>query len=305
MMMKFASLIALVLLVLVYPVTGGAQNRVTTIQSLKVQLWPDYDRPAVLVMISGSLPSSTLLPAAVNLPLLPGATLNAVARADINGNLFSDIEYTADSGKLSLTTPDPKFRVEYYVPYRVEGGEHRFTFDWLADVSVEELSVIVQKPASATSLVTQPPAAEVVHGKDGFTYHLLPASSAPAREPRSVQFSYAATSAVLSAERRPAPTPASAPAPAPSRASRLPAAPAATAEPGLGWGLLVAVVVTAGASMGITWQIARNRFASSRAAAETPRAEPPAEGHCPGCGRPCGSDDRFCSDCGQELRPQA
>jgi hypothetical protein len=129
MMMKFASLIALALLVLVYPTTGGAQNRVTTIQSLKVQLWPDYDRPAVLVMISGSLPNSTLLPAAVNLPLLPGATLNAVARADINGNLFSDIQYTADSGKLSLSTPGPKFRVEYYVPYRVEGGEHRVLRD--------------------------------------------------------------------------------------------------------------------------------------------------------------------------------
>jgi hypothetical protein len=301
MMMKFACLVALALLALGSPSTGLAENPVTAIESLKVQLWPDYDRPAVLVMISGSLPSSAPLPAFVNLPLLPGAKLNAVARADANGNLFADIVYTVDSGRLSLSTPDPQFRVEYYVPYRVEGGEHHFTFDWLADVSVEALSVIVQKPVSATSLLTQPPATDVVHGEDGLTYHVLPTSSAPARETLSVHLSYVATAAALSAETRAAP----APTPAPVQEVRLPAAPTApAADPGLGWGFLLAIVVTAGASMGITWQIARNRFVSG-VAGEVPRSERPAVRHCPGCGLPCGIDDYFCSDCGQDLRPQA
>jgi hypothetical protein len=304
MMMKFASLIALALLALVHPSTGRAENPVTSIQSLTVQIWPDYDRPAVLVMMSGSLPSSAPLPALVKLPLLPEAELNAVARADATGNLFADIAYTTDAGTLSLSTPDPQFRVEYYVPYRVEGGEHHFTFDWLADVSVQTLSVVVQQPTSATSLVTQPPAAEVVRGKDGLTYHMLPTGSAPAREPLSVHLSYSATTAALSAERRPAPAPAAAPAPAPVQEFRSPTAPVTAADPGPGWGFLVAIVATAGVSMGITWQIARNRFASG-VGSETPRAERPAVRPCPGCGLPCGIDDYFCSDCGQEIRPQA
>lgn len=305
--MKFACLVALALLALASPSTGRAENPVTAIESLKIQLWPDYDRPAVLVMMTGSLPSSAPLPAFVNLPLLPGANLNAVARADANGNLFADIVYTADPGRLSLSTPDPQFRVEYYAPYRVEGGEHHFTFDWLADVSVEALSVIVQKPASATSLVTQPPATEVVHGEDGLTYHVLPTSSAPAREALSVHLSYVATAAALSAETRAAPAPPPAPVqelrfPTAPTAPRAPAAPAA--DPGLGWGFLLAIVVTTGVSMGITWQIARKRFGSG-IAGEATRSERPAVRHCPGCGLPCGRDDQFCSDCGQDLRPQA
>ena len=302
--MKSASVIALALLALVSPSTGRAENAVPLIQSLTVQIWPDYDRPSVLVMMSGSLPSGTPLPAFVNLPLLPGAEINAVARADANGRLFSDIEYTIDAGKLSLSTPDPQFRVEYYVPYLVEGNEHHFTFDWLADVSVESLNVIVQEPASATSLVTQPPAANVIQGKNGLTYHALPTWAAPARERLSLHFSYAMTTPALSAESRPAPAPAAAPAPAPVREVRSPAAPAAAAGSGASWWILVAVVVTAGASMGITWQIARNRFASG-VAGETPPAERPTVRPCPGCGLPCGIDDGFCSGCGQQIRPQA
>ena len=50
--MKFASLIALALLALAPPSTGRAENSVTAISSLDVQIWPDYDRPAVLVMMS-------------------------------------------------------------------------------------------------------------------------------------------------------------------------------------------------------------------------------------------------------------
>ena len=238
----------------------------------------------------------------MTVPLLPGAQLNAVARADASGNLFDDVVYTTDAGKLSLSTPSPKFRVEYYVPYQVEGGERHFTFDWLADVSVEALGVIVQEPASATSLVTQPPAAEVKRGRDGLAYHVLPTQAAPAREPFSVQLSYVATTAALSSERRPTSAPTAAP-PAPVQEIRLPAnaTPAAPSDTGSDWGLFVAIVATAGVSMGITWQIARNRLASG-AGGEAPGAERPAVRPCPGCGLPCSLADRFCSECGHELR---
>jgi len=301
MMMKFAPLIALALLALASPSTGRAENSVTAIQSLSVQIWPDFDRPAVLVMLNGTLRSSAPLPAFVTLPLLPGAQLNAVARADASGNLFDDVVYTTDAGKLSLSTPNPQFRVEYYVPYRVEGGERHFTFDWLADVSVEALSVIVQRPASATSFVMQPSTTDVPQGRDGLQYHMLPAQAVPAREPFSVQLSYAATTAELSAKPKPVPAPAPAAPPAPVQEIRLPTAPAAPSDTSPDWGLFVAIIATAGVSMGVTWQIARNRLASG-AGGEAPRAERPPVRPCPGCGLPCGISDRFCSECGHEIR---
>jgi hypothetical protein len=300
-MMKLALCIALALLALASPSTGQTGNSVTAIQSMTVQIWPDYDRPAVLVMLTGTLPRNAPLPAFVTLPLLPGAELNAVARADASGNLFSDIVYAEEGGKLSLSTPNPKFRVEYYAPYWVEGGEHHFTFDWLADVSVEALSVIVQKPAAATSLVTEPPTADVTRGDDGLTYHMLPMQAAPAREPLSVKLSYASPTAALTAERRLTPPPPAAPAPAPKvRMPAAPAAPVVAAEPNLGLGFIVAIFATAAVSIGVTWHFAGNRTAPGAGGA-TPPAETPPASHCPGCGLPRRTRDRFCSACGQEL----
>jgi hypothetical protein len=298
MMMKFALRTAFALLVLVSPSLGSAEDSVTGLQSLTVQIWPDYDRPAVLVMMNGTLRSSASLPALVSLPLLPGAQLNAVARADASGKLFDDIVYTNEAGKLSLSTPSPQFRVEYYVPYRVEGSERHFAFEWLADVSVEALSVIVQTPASATSLVTRPPAADVNRGKDGLLYHTLPVRSVPAHEPLSVTLSYAAATTSLSAERRPPSLPAPAP-PSPPKA-RAPSAPAPAADADSGWWLILAIFATAGVSMGITWQIARSHFAPG-AGGETPPPERPSVRVCGGCGLPRGIGDRFCSSCGHEL----
>jgi len=77
--------------------------------------------------------------------------------------------------------------------------------------------------------------------------------------------------------------------------------PAAPADTSPGWELFVAIAAAAGVSVGITWQIARNRFAAS-AGGEKPRAERPAVRPCPGCGLPVGIDDSFCSDCGQQIR---
>jgi len=302
MKMKLASLVALALLALISPAASRAENPVTALPSLRVQIWPDYDRPAVLVMMTGTLGSQEPLPAFVNLPLLPGAQLNAVARADADGKLFDDIVYTTDAGKISLSTPNPTFRVEFYVPYRVEGGERRFTFDWLADVSVEALSMIVQQPASATSLVTLPAATTVGKGEDGMTYHVLPTRAVPAGEALAVQVSYAATTTALSAKPRPTSAPAAAPGPPPAQPPvvRSPATPAAAEDASLDWGLFVVILATAGMSIGITWQLARKRFVSG-SGGESQNAEPPSERHCPGCGRPCATRDRFCNDCGREL----
>jgi hypothetical protein len=299
--MKTAALMALALLALVSPASGRAENPASALQSLTVQLWPDYDRPAVLVMLTGTLPSSAPLPAFVTLPLLPGAELNAVARADADGKLLADVVYTSDAGSVSLSTPNSTFRVEFYVPYRVEDGARHFSFDWLAEVSVDALSVIVQKPVAATSFATQPPAAETATDAEGLTYHVLPTQAVAAREAFSVQLFYAAATDTLSAARRPTAAPAAAATPPAAQASPPRAVPAVEAGTRLDWGLLVAIVAAAGASMGITWRIARNRFAKE-VAGKTPPAAPRPARYCPGCGLPSGSSDRFCSGCGRELR---
>ena len=97
----------------------AAQTTAGQLTTLAVELWPDYDRPAVLVLLTAELPAGTALPATVTIPLPGEADVNAVARFDDTGAMLSDVDYTTSAGQLTLTTPANRFRVEYYAPYEV------------------------------------------------------------------------------------------------------------------------------------------------------------------------------------------
>ena len=118
--------------------TAVSQNQVSIIRQLDVDIWPDYDRPLVLVLLSGRLPDKTKLPVTVTLPLPQSAQLNAVARIDSrDGRMKDDITVSTDPpGMVTFTTPDLRFRVEYYFPYTVKANRHVFNYTWLAPVGI-------------------------------------------------------------------------------------------------------------------------------------------------------------------------
>jgi hypothetical protein len=251
------------------------QGPVTALESLAIFLWPDYDRPSVLVLLTGTLGTDAPLPAVVSLPLPLDAQLNAVARIDAQNRMIDDIPY--------------RFHVEYYLPYRIEAGEHIFRFTWLADLSVERLETTVQRPASAPSLVTEPMAGAVMESSDGLTYYRLPAQAVPSGQPFSLQVRYPMADTRLSVERQGSSTGA------PMAAS--PAAPESAPTIAFGWPAIIAVIGVGLLSALVTWRIAGGR--SSPAAPSTAGSEEPAERrYCHACGRPVAKEDRFCSDCG-------
>ncbi|MHC4725508.1 MAG: hypothetical protein ACYS9V_14945, partial [Planctomycetota bacterium] len=154
------------------PCIAYTQSKVTAIDSLFIDFWPDYDRTSTLVLLTGALPANTKLPATVTLPFPEKAQLHAVARIDSSdGVMKDDILSSLTPGKLTFTTPDLRFRLEYYLPYAVNDNRRTFSFTWLADVSVNSLTLRVQKPLSASSLITEPATTNVFRGEDGFTYH--------------------------------------------------------------------------------------------------------------------------------------
>jgi hypothetical protein len=274
------------------PLTAArGQGPVTTLENLAVALWPDYDRPSVLVMLTGTLAADVPLPANVIVPLPADAQINAVARVDAQNRMF-DIARSADAGKLTLTTPDPRFHVEYYLPYRVEAGEHLFSFTWLSDLSVERLEAIVQRPAAAISLITEPMQGEIGQRKDGFTYYRMPAQAVPSGQPYSLRVRYPMTTTRLSAEPRVSPA-------SPPKAAS-PATPEAPPTATFGWPALVAIVGVGLISALVTWRLARGRSAPEGPRAEA-REEPGARRSCRDCGLPVAEADRFCSDCGADL----
>ena len=97
--------------------TVRAQTPVTALDRLEIELWPDYDRPALLVLLTGVLPPGTAMPAAVSIPIPADADINAVARISDTSEMIDDVTYNTDAGEndqqhLTFTTPDLRFRVE-------------------------------------------------------------------------------------------------------------------------------------------------------------------------------------------------
>lgn len=193
------ALAILALLALIAP-AARAQTQATELANLAVELWPDYDRPEMLVLLTGTLPESVALPAAVALPVPEGAEVNAVARFNDSGVLVSDVQYEVDGDRLLFTTPGSRFRVEYYTPYQSDGSQRSFTFNWLSDVAVDEFTTVVQQPSGATDLSTNPEAVSATAERgDGLTYHTLPTTSLVSGQPYSVDLNYTNTASELSA----------------------------------------------------------------------------------------------------------
>jgi len=88
--MKRNYLFLLILFALMLPCIAHTQSKVTAIDSLLIDLWPDYDRTSALVLLTGALPANTKLPATVTLPFPEKAQLNAVARIDSSDGVMKD-----------------------------------------------------------------------------------------------------------------------------------------------------------------------------------------------------------------------
>ncbi len=288
--------IFLLYLLLAFSVSiSHAQSQVTAIDSLTIDLWPDYDQPAVLVLMKGTLPASTAVPTTVTIPLPEGVQVNAVAYIDASNNMINT-EYTAGDGTLTLTTPDRNFRVEYYLPYVAEEGQRSFTFTWEADIDVDQLQAQVQQPISASGLISEPSAANVAEGSDGFVYHILPPQTIAAGQPFAIHVNYIMTSSQLSVEGlnnvtidlQPA-GPASTPAAEPIREINWPLI------AGIAGGVLIAVAL----AVLYIGNRSKPRVHKPRPVRQSTRN---ATRFCHNCGETLEAGDRFCRQCGTPVK---
>ena len=107
----------------------SAKDQAGSLDFADIELWPDFDRASVLVLLTGALPSDAPLPATVTLPIPEDAEINAVARMDNLGGLFTDIDFDdTQPGQITLNLTEPVFRIEYYIPYRSDGEQRDYSF---------------------------------------------------------------------------------------------------------------------------------------------------------------------------------
>lgn len=307
-----------------------AQSEPTDLVGMAVELWPDYDEPSMLVLLTGILPPDTPLPATVTIPFPETAELNAVARVTSDNRLVDDIEFEVVGNNLTLTTPDPQFHVEYYDPYVADGLDRSYVFEWLSALNVAQLSVTVQEPFSSTGMTIDPePVNSSASRSDGLVYNTLSSRVVPAGELFSVVVDYAMSSPQLSA-------PALAAGGSQGAVNPELAPPPENSDGGSFLGsidpLWIIGIFAVAALVGLAFYFGRQQSASRAGSSRKPKPNRPAPApqkaapqqpansappppsakpvtpatnatrFCHNCGQPATVEDRFCSNCGTKLK---
>jgi hypothetical protein len=155
-MKRWMAIVALLFLFTSNPVHAQESVRIA---SLRVDIWPEFDRPAVLVIYHISLDPDTILPAVLTLRVPAGADVNAVAIVDPSlGLLTTNYSRTVigNWASLVITANSLNIQVEYYDVLNKSGNTRQINFQWLGDVAVDALTVVFQNPAGVTNLSINP-----------------------------------------------------------------------------------------------------------------------------------------------------
>lgn len=275
-----------------------------TLSSLEVDLWPEYDRPSLLVIYKADLPSQASLPAelAFRIPAAAGEP-NAVAVRQGSGALFSvayDRQVSGEWSVIRFTATTPQVQLEYYDPrLSVEGRQRHFAYQWPGDYAVEKLAIRVQQPTGAKDMRLQPDFGVGAQQPDGFVYYSSEYDSLAAGDTFTIEVDYQKDNDALSAE----------------DLDIQPSAPVTERTAGrvsvrqlLPWMLAsLGVILIVGGGWWY-WRASgeggRGRESRPRrpAPARPEEADPGEAVYCHQCGKRASPGDRFCRSCGTRLR---
>ncbi len=160
-----------------------------------VDLWPEHDRPSVLVIYEIELASSVALPQALTFQVPVNVEIQSVASRDKDGHLVP-LEWEAvATGQwldIQFTTQASEIRLEYYDPAIVKQDDERsFTFTWSSFYTVNNLSIFVQQPYGVGEVITDPEMTQLVNTTPNkIGYYMLEAGQVDAGVPYNLQFNY-------------------------------------------------------------------------------------------------------------------
>ncbi len=310
MMHRFLGLkiifVLFILAILAFPMQSRAQNQVG-FNALEVDIWPEYDRPGVLVIYRITLSPDINLPIdlALNIPTGAGDP-NAVAVKETSGGLFNlafTREANGDWSKISFTATMPDVQVEYYDPNLVIDGNHRhFEFSWQGDYTVDALSIQVQQPVGARDMVIKPSLGNGVAGQDSLIYYNSQVGSLTSGQTFLLTLDYDKETNALSAENLEI---------RPSAPFTKLSAPQRNLMTVLPWILgALGIILICGGTLWY-WQTGKGKFGGKapsgrkktrRMVATTPTNREEGYIYCQNCGKRALPNDRFCRVCGTKLR---
>lgn len=279
----------LILAVLLLPAVAAAQGG-TPLQSMQIEIWPEYDRPAALVILKGALAGDVGLPATVSLRIPassggPTAVAYAIANKGQLLNLRHDRSDAAEFITLRFTVPERFFHVEFYDRFATGTNERSYKYLWPGDLPVSALQVVVQEPAGASNFSVQPALGESAAGPDGLRYRSAQLGPVQQGKTLSIEVRYAKSDPRTSAEilnlNAPAPDPQATPATGQKDSFQL----------FLALGAAALLLAGSGVVYFFWWRRRPRPSVAAKAGGD----------FCSKCGKPRVAGDRFCSKCGAAL----
>ena len=296
----------IILLLACAPLTLASAQGEVKLSSMEVDLWPEYDRPSVLVIYRITLPSTTTLPVDLSfrIPAAAGDPFAVAVRqmtTEGEAGLFNipyERQVVGDWGVISLTATAPELRLEYYDPGLVkEGTARQFEYRWPGDYAVDALKIQVQQPLGASDMSISPASGQGVTGDDGLVYYNKEVGALTAAQTFGLTINYKKSNDDLTATNMPV-QPSAPVSVTPERSNLLVLLPWALG--GLGVALIVG---------GVVWYLQSGKGKEDERLRRRHRPAPVKESestggyvYCHQCGKRAGPGDRFCRACGAKLR---
>ena len=306
MPVKLRFLLAALLLVFLAVVATQpvfAQADLIRFASMQIDLWPEYDQTAVLVIYRIVLSADTPRPASIALRLPPTAVLHAVAVQDVDGQLLNvsyNEETDGDWKLVRFQATLPELQIEYYDSNLAKNGLARsFTYQWAGDYAVDKALAVVQQPFDGSSLSISPGPTTNQMSTDGLYYATKDIGSLAAAQPFQLDISYNKESDRVSVEFMEVKP----------LDNSTDAAPAGFDTQT--WIIVLLVLVAIGLIVGGSFwywrttqetQPARRRRSRSTAAKSRQDVDESDSIYCHKCGRRAAATDRYCRGCGERLR---
>lgn len=287
----------LLLTLLLVPAHANAQEGIA-LETLAVQLWPEFDQPSMLVIYDFTLAEGASLPTDINLRIPNEATLIAVAYAP-SGNLLNvPYEEPAEEDGWQVVTikvdTAAVYHIEYYAPLTQTDAQREYLYLWPGDYAVGNFTVSVKIPIDTTEYTTDPQMKATTPADGGQTTLEWGTSNLEMGEQLPIRLRYTKTSDRLGVSDQPLETGIV----DENTTGRISLS---NYLPYILGGLGILLILVGGLYF---WQASQGKRGPRQRHQARDEESPGEEIYCHQCGKRAQPADRFCRTCGTRLRKE-
>jgi len=286
--------------------TGAFAQDPARLTALNISLWPEFDRPTVLVIVHGVLADKGNLPreASVLVPVTADVIVTTYVNPD-GRQAPEQVFRTADLGdgfkRITFTIATAEYWVEYYDDLLKGAPDKTLNFAYKLPAPADKVALEIQQPARATNLTATPAVQLTRVSPDGLSYYEAQFANLGAGQTVAAQIKYTRSETRLTKDLLAA---------NPASSSNPIAAPQEPSAWQNAFFIAAAVILGLVAVFGFLTLRRKQSAPAARAPARNtpkkarraPASNDATTAFCTQCGRALRAEDNFCPRCGAKRR---